>query len=216
MSIKLNAEIRKVAGKGAARAVRNNKKVPAVIYGDKKEPVAIELDAHEFSLLIRQPGLRTKLFEITTSAGKENAMLMEIQYHPVTDLPMHTDFKRIDVLKPVSVIVPLEIVNAEISKGLKMGGVLNFVVRKVEVVAPINLIPSTIEIDLTNLNIGETVHGSDLKLPNGVTLGLHQEDLAFAIIGGKMAEEEDKPAVAKAAEAAPAAKAAAKPAADKK
>lgn len=189
MAVKVNAEIRKVAGKGAARAVRNNKKIPAVIYGEKKEPVTIELDGREFGLLLRTPGLRTKLFEIKTSDATENAMLIDIQYHPVSDAPMHVDFKRIDVKKPVSVTVPVEVINVETSRGLKLGGVLNFAVRSVELVGLIDKMPEKITIDLLNLTIGDSVHGSDLALPAGVELGLHQADLAFATIGGKMADE---------------------------
>ncbi|HOY47293.1 MAG TPA: 50S ribosomal protein L25/general stress protein Ctc [Alphaproteobacteria bacterium] len=215
MSIKLNAGIRNVAGKGAARAVRNNKNIPAVIYGENKSPVAIELDGRGFEMLIKQPGLRTKLFEIDVKEGKENAMLVDIQYHPVSDRVVHVDFKRIDVKKPVNVVVPVEVINAEISKGLKLGGVLNFAVRSVAIVGSIESIPEKIQIDLADLNIGDSVHGSDLKLPAGIELGLRQENLAFATIGGKMAEEAD---AKKAAAAAPAvaSKAAPAKAADKK
>jgi large subunit ribosomal protein L25 len=216
MSIKLKAGIRNVAGKGAARSVRKEKKVPAVVYGDKKDPVAIELDAKSWIELIKKPGLRTKLFEIETPKGSENAMLMDIQYHPVSDAPMHVDFKRIDIKKPVNVIVPLQLINVETSRGLKLGGTLSFAVRKVAVVAKVDNIPEKIDVDLLELGIGDVVHGEDLKLPAGVELGLHQEHLAFVIITGKMAEEADaaKPAAA-AATAAPA-KGAAKPAAASK
>ena len=208
MAIKLNAEIRNVAGKGAARSIRKNKKIPAVIYGEKKAPVAIELDGNGFELLIKKPGLRTKLFEIDTTNGKEDAMLMDIQYHPVSDAVIHVDFKRIDVNKPVNVVVPVEVVNAETSKGLKLGGVLNFAVRKVALRGSIHSIPEKIVIDLTNVTIGDVVHGTDLVLPDGVELGLHQAELAFATIGGKMPDEADAPKAATAATAAPAAAAA--------
>ncbi|MBN1324703.1 MAG: 50S ribosomal protein L25/general stress protein Ctc [Alphaproteobacteria bacterium] len=200
MAIKLNAEIRNVAGKGAARAVRNNKNIPAVIYGENKTPVAIKLDGHSFEMLIKKPGLRTELFEIDTKEAKENAMLVDIQYHPVSDKVIHVDFKRINSKKPVTVIVPVEVVNNEISKGLKLGGVLNFAVRSVELVGLIDSIPEKIEIDLTNMDIGDSVHGSDLKLPKGVELGLRQEELTFATIGGKMAEETEAKNTASAAE----------------
>ena len=122
MAINLNAEIRNVAGKGAARSIRNNKNIPAVIYGEKKAPVAIELNGHEFGLLLNTPSLRTKLFQIKTSEGTEDAMLMDIQYHPVSDAPIHADFKRIDVKKPVNVVVPVEVINVETSKGLNFDG----------------------------------------------------------------------------------------------
>ena len=191
MAININAEIRNVAGKGAARSIRNHKNIPAVIYGEKKAPVAIELNGHEFGMLLNTPSLRTKLFQIKTSEGTEDAMLMDIQYHPVSDAPIHADFKRIDVKKPVNVVVPVEVINAETSKGLKLGGTLNFAVRQVALRGLVDVIPEKITIDLANLTIGDVVHGSDLVLPAGVELGLHQAELAFATIGGKMPSEED-------------------------
>jgi len=199
MAIELNAEIRNVAGKGAARSIRNNKNVPAVIYGEKKAPIAIELNGREFDMLLQTPGLRTKLFQIKTSEGTEDAMLMDIQYHPVSDAVIHADFKRIDVKKPVNVVVPVEVINAETSKGLKLGGTLNFAVRKVALRGLVDVIPEKIIIDLADLTIGDVVHGTDLALPAGVELGLHQAELAFATIGGKMPDEEG---AAKAATAA--------------
>lgn len=206
MAINLKAEIRNVAGKGAARSVRNNKNIPAVIYGEKKAPVAIELNGRDFEMLIKTPGLRTKLFQIETPNGTEDAMLMDIQYHPVSDAAIHADFKRIDVKSPVNVSVPVEVINMETSKGLKLGGVLNFAVRKVALRGLIQNIPEKITIDLSDLTIGDSVHGTDLVLPEGVELGLHQAELAFATIGGKMPDEE----AAKAPAAAPAAETAKK------
>ena len=211
MAIELKAEIRKVAGKGAARAVRKNANIPAVIYGEKKEPVSIELNGRDFNMLLGKPSLRTKLFEITTPNGKEDAMLMDIQYHPVSDKVVHVDFKRINVKEPVRVVVPVEVINADVSKGLKLGGVLNFAVRKVALRGLVADMPEKITIDLANVNIGDTIHGSDLVLPKGIELGLHMADLAFATIGGKMPEEADAkkaaaPAAAPAAKAAPAKK----------
>ena len=205
MAIQLNAEIRKVAGKGAARAVRKNKNIPAVIYGEKKEPTSIELNGHEFEMLLGQPSLRTKLFEISVNGAKEDAMLMDIQYHPVSDRVVHVDFKRINVKEPVHVVVPVEVINADVSKGIKLGGVLNFAVRKVALVGLVDDMPEKITIDLSDVTIGDTIHGSDLVLPKGITLGLHMADLAFATIGGKMPEEADAKA-APAAAAAPAKK----------
>lgn len=208
MAIKLNAEIRNVAGKGAARSIRKEKNIPAVIYGDKKDPTAIVLNGRDFEMLLKQPSLRTKLFQIDTPKGTEDAMLMDIQYHPVSDAVIHVDFKRIDVKAPVNVVVPVEVINADISRGLKLGGVLNFAVRKVALRGLVHDIPEKIVIDLANLNIGDSVHGTDLVLPKGIELGLHQAELAFAIIGGKMAEETDAKNASTAT--APAAKAPAK------
>ena len=208
MAIELKAEIRKVAGKGAARAVRKNANIPAVIYGEKKEPVSIELNGHDFNMLLGTPSLRTKLFEIMVGGKKEDAMLMDIQYHPVSDKVVHVDFKRINVKEPVHVVVPVEVINADISKGIKLGGVLNFAVRKVALRGLVADMPEKITIDLADVTIGDTIHGSDLVLPKGIELGLHMADLAFATIGGKMPEEADAKKAAAPAAAAPAAKAA--------
>jgi len=209
MAIEISAEIRNVAGKGAARSIRKGNNIPAVIYGEKKAPIAIELNGRDFETLLKTPALRTKLFNIKTPNGIEDVMLMDIQYHPVSDAVIHADFKRINVKEPVNVVVPVEVINVETSKGIKLGGVLNFAVRKVALRGLVQDIPEKITIDLTELNIGETVHGSDLVLPKGIELGLHQAELAFATIGGKMAEEADnKAAPAAAATAAPAAAAA--------
>lgn len=203
--IEMSANLRNVAGKGAARKVRNDKNIPAVIYGNKVAPVAIELDGHKFGEMIKKPGLRTKLFVIDTGKGKENAMLVDIQYHPVKDVPLHADFKRIDVTKPLEVSVPINLVNREISRGLKMGGALNFAVRSVAIRALVDDIPEAIDIDMTNLNIMDTVHGTDLVLPKNVSLGLHQAELAFVTITGKMKEEVDKKPEVAATAATPAA-----------
>jgi len=210
--IEISAKARNAAGKGAARKVRKDKNIPAVIYGNNTAPSAIELDGHDFGELIKKPGLRTKLFVIDTGSAKENAMLADIQYHPVKDTPLHVDFKRIDVKKPVAVNVPVSLVNVETSRGLKMGGALNFAVRSVALLAMVDDIPEKIEIDLANLNITDTVHGKDLVLPKGVELGLHQAELAFVTITGKMKEEKEEPKPAAAATTA-AAGAAATPAA---
>ena len=208
MAIKLKAQIRGRVGKGAARGVRKNKNVPAVIYGEKQAPVAIELNGRDFDALLKTPSLRTKLIEIDTDNGHEDAMLMDIQYNPVSDAVIHADFKRIDVKKPVEVSVPVEVINVDVSKGIKLGGVLNFAVRKVAVRGLVHDIPEKIAIDLTNLTIGDSVHGSDLVLPKGIELGLHQAELAFATIGGKMPDDADagKPAAAATAPAADAKK----------
>ena len=140
------------------------------------------------------------------SGKKEDAMLMDIQYHPVSDKVVHVDFKRINVKEPVHVVVPVEVINTDISKGIKLGGVLNFAVRKVALKGLVGDMPEKITIDLADVTIGDTIHGSDLVLPKGIELGLHMADLAFATIGGKMPEEADpkKAAAAAVAAAAPA------------
>jgi large subunit ribosomal protein L25 len=207
MTVQLNAEIRNVAGKGAARSVRNNKKIPAVIYGEKTTPVAIALDGREFEIMLKTPGLRTQLFEIQAGDKKEQAILSEIQYHPVSDVCLHVDFKRIDVKKPVLIDVPVALTGMEVSKGIKAGGKLNIASRTVALVGTIDKMPEKIIVDLTSLDLMSAVKGSDLILPAGIELAPNMANTTFLTIVGKPAKEE--------AEAAPAAKGkgAAKPAA---
>jgi len=221
--ITLNVGIRERVGKGASRSNRKGGLIPGIIYGNKKDPTPIEIPGKEWVELIKKPGLRTKLFEIQTGKGKEDAMLMMIQYHPVNDNPIHVDFKRVDASKSLAVDVPVRVINEAISAGVKAGGVVNFLVRQIALVAKVENIPEFIEVDLANMKIGDVVHGSTMPLPSGVSLGLHQADLAFIAIVGK-AEEKETPVAAAApaadAKAAPAAKGdakapAAKPAAKK-
>jgi large subunit ribosomal protein L25 len=204
MSIKINAEIRERIGKGAARSTRINKKIPAVIYGEKAAPVAIALDGREFELMLKTPGLRTQLFEITAGGKTENTILVDIQYHPVSDAAQHVDFKRIDVKKPIAIAVPVNPINAETSRGLKVGGRLNIASRTITLVGTIDKMPQSVVVDLGPIELMSAVKGSDLTLPAGVELAPGQASVTLLTIIGKVKEE---------AEAAPAAKAAAKPAA---
>ncbi|MDR0319635.1 MAG: 50S ribosomal protein L25/general stress protein Ctc [Rickettsiales bacterium] len=216
--ISLNVGIRERVGKGASRKNRTSGLIPGIIYGEKKAPTPIEINSKEWVELIKKPGLRTKLFEIKAGKNTEDAMLVDIQYHSVSDKPIHVDFKRIDAKKPVGVSVPVRLVNEALSVGVKAGGVVNFSVRQIALVAKVDNIPEYIEIDLSAMKIGDAAHGKDIKLPSGVSLGLHQADLAFVAITGKEEEKEVAPAAASvapaagAAAAAPAAAAGAKPA----
>lgn len=203
--INLTVGIRKCVGKGASRLSRRNSKIPGVIYGNKQNPLTIELDSKEWSKLLQQPGLYTKQFNIKTEEGTETAMLADIQYHPVSDNPIHVDFVRIDVNKEISVSVPIVLLNEETSAGIKMGGGLNFLIRDLEIIAKIADVPEKIELDIANLNIGDVIHGSDVKLPNGTRLAAGMDTLALVTIAGREAEEA-KPATPAAAPAAPAAK----------
>ncbi|MDR2686093.1 MAG: 50S ribosomal protein L25/general stress protein Ctc [Rickettsiales bacterium] len=211
--ITLEVGIRSRTGKGASRSNRKNELIPGIIYGEKKNPTPIEIPAKNWIQLIEKPGLRTKQFEIKTPSGAEDAMLVAIQYHTVTDKPIHVDFKRINIKHPVNVNVPVVLLNEATSLGVKAGGVVNFAMRKIAIVAKIDVVPEMIEIDLAALRIGDSVHGRDVQLPAGVSLGLHQADLAFVAITGKAEEKEEAPVAAAAAAAAPAA--GAKPAAGK-
>ncbi len=208
--------IRKCVGKGASRLSRRNSKIPGVIYGNKKNPVAIELDSKEWLKLLQHPGLYTKQFNIKTDEGSETAMLADIQYHPVSDNPLHVDFVRIDVNKEITVSVPLVLINEETCAGIKMGGNLNFLVRDLEIIAKIADVPEKIEIDIADLNIGDVIHGEDIKLPKGAKLESGMDSLAFVTIVGREEEAKTAEATATATPATTTAKPAAAKPADKK
>lgn len=164
------AELRDRAGKGAARATRREGKVPGVIYGSKQAPVTIALDPRVIWAELNKPGFKTRLFDIDLGNGsKERCLARDVQLHPVTDQPQHIDFLRVSADAVVHVKVPVHVANAEQSPGVKRGGVVTIELHEVEVTCAPDLIPGEIVIDLAGLDIGGSVHVSDLKLPAGVS-----------------------------------------------
>lgn len=177
----LKAEAREKAGKGAARALRREGKIPAVIYGGKKPPVSIALDGHEMFRLLHAGGFKTTVFEIDTGAGKERVIPRDYQRDVVKETLMHVDFFRVSASSVVDVEVPVHFLNEAECPGItKRGGVLNVVLHTVHVKAGVDDIPSAIEVDLKGLDIGDIIHATAVKLPKGVTFAA--EDLAEVTI----------------------------------
>lgn len=167
--ITIAASPRERAGKGAARATRREGLVPGVIYGDKKAPTLIALDPRVVNAQYQRSGFYTHIFDITLDGKKpERAMARDVQLHPVSDQPLHVDFMRISADSVLTVVVPVRFVNETKSPGLKRGGVLNIVRHAVEVVCKPDVIPNEFVVDLTGLEIGDSVHISMVKLPEGV------------------------------------------------
>lgn len=164
------AELRDRAGKGAARATRREGKVPGVIYGAKADAVCIALDPRVIWAELRKPGFKTRLFDIDLgAAGKERCLARDVQFHPVTDQPLHIDFMRLAADAVVHVKVPVHLANADKSPGVKRGGVVTVEMHEVQVTCAPDSIPSEIVIDLSGLEIGASVHVGQLVLPAGVT-----------------------------------------------
>lgn len=178
----LKAEAREKAGKGAARALRRQGKIPAVIYGGKKPPVSIALDGHEAFKLLHAGGFKTTIFEIDTGGAKERVIPRDYQRDVVTDTLLHVDFFRVTKSSVVDVEVPVHFLNDEAAPGIKRGGVLNVVRHTVEVTAGVDNLPENIEVDLTGLEIGDIVHASAVKLPNGVEFKIDDRDFTIATI----------------------------------
>jgi large subunit ribosomal protein L25 len=160
---------RERAGKGAARATRRSDLVPGVVYGGKAEPTLIAVEPRTLVTLMHKPDFRITMFDMEIEGKKpERTMAMDVQLHPVTDRPIHVDFRRIDKNTAVKVPIPVRFLNEAASPGIKVGGVLNIVRHDIEVRAKPDDIPDHIDIDLTGLKIGDSVHINAITLPKGV------------------------------------------------
>jgi len=167
-AISVSAEMRDRAGKGVARAHRRAGRVPAVIYGNKLDPVSISVEQKELERLIHDPRFFNQIFEVQVNGEPHQVLARDLQLHPVSDRPMHVDFLRFNENTRIVLEIPVDFLNEEASPGLKRGGVLNIVRREVELLcSPLN-IPEMLTADLTGLEIGDSIHISAIELPEGV------------------------------------------------
>jgi large subunit ribosomal protein L25 len=178
----LTASVRNRVGKGAARASRREGKIPAVIYGNKQAPLAIELDHKTIFMKLHGGGFLTTVATIDVDGEKISVIPRDYALHPVTDQPIHIDFLRVAAGSSLHVEVPVQFINEEKSPGLKRGGVLNIVRHEIEVTAPADAIPDHIVVDLSGLDINDSVHISAVKLPAGVTPVITDRDFTVATI----------------------------------
>lgn len=187
----LTATKRERAGKGAARAVRNQGLVPGVIYGDKQPPVLFSIDPRQLLAQMARPGFWTHQFEIDVDGQTTLTMCQDIQVHPVSDRPIHVDFLRITADSTVEVDVPVKFVNEDRAPGLKRGGVLNVVRHEVVLVCKADAIPESLVADLTGLDVGDSLHISAIKLPEGVKPTIDRDFTVATIVApsGLKAEE---------------------------
>ncbi len=181
-STTLTAFKRERAGKGAARAVRDQGLIPGVIYGDKQPPVLFSIDPRQLLTQMARPGFWTHQFEIDVDGEKTLTMCQDIQVHPVSDRPIHVDFLRINAESTVEVDVPVKFVNEERSPGLKRGGVLNVVRHEVEVVCKADAVPEVLVADLTGLDVGDSLHISAIALPAGVKPTIERDFTVATIV----------------------------------
>jgi large subunit ribosomal protein L25 len=219
-AIKLAASARQRAGKGAARAVRREGRVPAVIYGDKTAPTLISLDPRDVMREASKAGFFTRLYDVEVDGKAHRVLPRDIQFHPVNDKPEHVDFQRVNETTRVRVEVPVKLENLEKSPGVKRGGVVNLVRHAIEVWAMPGIIPSRIVIDMAGLDIGDSIHINAIKLPEGVKPTIARNFTVVALRAPSVSKVEEKVETAAAAtaaapaadgKAAPAAAGAAKP-----
>jgi large subunit ribosomal protein L25 len=214
----LAAVTRSGIGKGAARSVRREGRVPAVIYGGGVKPEPISVDYKDVNRLIYSGHFLTSIFELEVDGRKERVLPRDYQLDVVNDRPLHVDFLRLAPGSRVRIGVPVHVVNRDASPGLKKGGAVNLVLHAVEVMAPADSIPESITIDLTGLDFHDSIHVSALTLPEGCRPVSSKADLTVVTIVPPTVMVEDTPAApaagtAAAVAAAPGAAAPAAPAA---
>jgi large subunit ribosomal protein L25 len=212
-TIELKAWGRGRSGKGGARATRREGRIPGILYGDKKEPEKIAVDYRAISQQLHTGHFQSTIFTLDVEGKKTRVIPRGVQLDPIRDFPIHVDFMRIGKDALVTVDVPVRFLNEGASPGLKRGGVLNIVRHDIAVRCPADAIPDHFEVDLSGLEIGDSVHISAIALPKGVRTTITGRDFTVATIVGRAAEE-PIPGAAAAAEAAaaPAEGAAAAPA----
>jgi large subunit ribosomal protein L25 len=195
----LQAKRRERSGKGAARADRRAGYVPAVVYGDKKEPLLVNLDVSSLTRDVHQHGFFARQFDLKVDGQTHRVLARDVQFEPVTDVPLHVDFLRVSAETEIRIAVPVVFTNEEDSPGLKRGGVLNVVRHEIEVECPVAAIPDSFIFDLTGLEIGDSVHISNIALPERVVLMVADRDFTVATIAAptvmpveeKVPEEEE-------------------------
>jgi large subunit ribosomal protein L25 len=214
-AIELKAQARTGVGKGAARAVRRQGLVPAVIYGDNKAPLPISIPYKEAHRQIYAGGFLSHIMTLDVNGEKHRVIPRDYQLDPVKDFPIHVDFLRVGAGTKITVDVRVRFINEETSPGLKRGGVLNIVRHTVELSCPGDSIPEELVVDLADKDIGDSLHISMVKLPAGVTPVIRDRDFTIATIAAPSALRSDEAGAAATAEAADA-PAAAAPAAEPK
>lgn len=189
------AERRDKSGKGPARALRREGKIPAIVYGGKGEPMRIALPFKEMKReLGTNPRFFSTVFELDFGADRLKVLPREAQLHPVSDDPLHVDFLRAEVGAVVTVDVPVRFVHEDQSPGMKRGGVLNIVRRTVELSCPADAIPGEIVVDLAGREIGDTIHISQVSLPQGVRPTITDRDFTICSIVPPTVATEEPPA----------------------
>jgi large subunit ribosomal protein L25 len=190
-TIRIEAEARELAGKGAARATRKQGMVPAVIYGAKEEAVLIALDPRDVMKEMHKGGWASHLYEVAVKNGPTVRTLMrDVQFHPLKDNPMHVDFQRLAPGQLIRVKVPVVFTGEATNPGVKAGGVVNAVYRELEVLSDPDQVPDQFEIDLGEFEIGHSFHWDDVKDKSGAKPVQAGNFVVASIAPPKVVEEE--------------------------
>ncbi len=179
-ALTLPAETRERAGKGASRALRREGRVPAVIYGGKEEPTTIHVEEKVLVKQLMTGHFMNSIVMVEVGGDKVRTIPKDVSFHPVTDRPTHADFLRLTKGAKIEVAIPVVFINEEASPGLKKGGVLNVVRHELDLVCEVDKIPSEIEIDVTGKEVGDSIHISEITLPEGSESAITDRDYTIA------------------------------------
>lgn len=181
MKFELNAQARTLQGSGASRRLRRAGKVPGIIYGGDAAPQAIELDHNDLLLDMKKEAFHASILVISVDGKKQQALLRDTQMHAYKPQILHVDFQRVSATEELHIMVPLHFINEDTAPGVKLsGGLVNHVLTEVDVQCLPKDLPEFIEVDVGALEVGESIHLSDLKLPKGVKL-THEDDDALVV-----------------------------------
>ena len=191
--IELQATVRKTTGNGPARVLRREGRIPAVLYGAKTEPILLSVNTKDFEQVLKKGSIGQIILNLVIQNGKKltkAAMIKELQTHPLTGNFIHIDFYQIDMKRQIKVMVP--VVTKGISKGVEMGGLLNIVRREVEILCLPGDIPEAIEIDITDLDIGDSIHIDDIPLADGIEIPSDVNFTVANVLSPKVEEVEEE------------------------
>jgi large subunit ribosomal protein L25 len=198
MAIEISARKRELQGTGPARRMRRMGRVPAVVYGGDKNPVNLELDHKDLYLNLRNERFHASILTLDVGGTKEQVLLRSVNMHPFKLQVQHIDFQRVSKDKKIHMKVPLHFVNADKSPGVKeQSGVVNHVLNELDIVCFPADLPEFIEVDLSGLSVGNSVHARQLNLPKGVELSLHKTEdpvVATVVVPQLVTEDEEKAA----------------------
>jgi len=197
-TVSLNADARDSKGKGAARSLRSQGQVPAVIYGHGRDPQPLALNARDLDKMLSHIQAESTVIEVTVGGHTAKTLIREIQRHPIKRQILHVDFQALVAGEKVTVSIPIVLLG--IPEGVRLeGGVLDQTLREIEIEVDPSNIPDHVEYDVTNMVIGDSVHISDLKVPEGVEV-IDDPETSVAVLAAPRAVIEETPAVAEAVE----------------
>jgi large subunit ribosomal protein L25 len=192
--IVLNVKVRERSGTGGARAARAEGMVPGILYGGSQAPVPIAVKMGEFHKALHTGKLLGHLVTLKYGDESQPVIAKDVQFHPVTESPLHFDLFRVDAHSSIRISVPVHFRNQDASPGMKRGGALNVNLHEIEVMAPADAIPEEIMVDLTGLDIGDTIRAGDLAMPDRVEVTAHHRDVTVASISMSSAMASDEAA----------------------